>query len=125
MEFALDARPGIIVACNSLLYARVGVARNKLTFNTTQNATVATAVVAQTTFPISQTTAKNVTGLRLGAGLEQKIFQCLSLRLDYIYTHYKRMQFGNAASIGIASLSNSTSVKTANHSVLLGLSYYW
>lgn len=130
VEFALDARPGIVLTCNSLLYARVGVTRNELTLKTVQNLTAAATGFPQATFPIPQTNARNVTGLRLGGGLEQKIDQYLSLRLDYIYTHYQRMQINNAASIavgggGSASLSNSTNVKAINHSFLLGLSYFW
>lgn len=135
-EFALDIRPGILLSDCSLLYARLGIARNKVTLTGTVHASFfATDLFSQRTVASSQITSKNTNAFRLGAGMEQMLSSCVSLRVDYIYTFYRKLRTGATSSITYrepltgslvqASFSDAIKVKTNNYVVMLGLSYYW
>ena len=129
VEFGIDLRPGFLLSCDSLLYARIGVAFNRLRTNTrvtnatslqvqafdfglpSVNAVWEPVLPSQTiTTPVFATTSyysknKNVGAFRIGGGLEQCFCDCYYVRLEYTYAHYGKICATSSAS---PSFSHST-----------------
>lgn len=131
VEFALDARPGILLSACSLLYGRIGIAFNKYSFDPLLQTTLVDTINFGTPTDgagIGQPTSKKL-GLRLGLGMEQMFCECISLRLDYIYTRYRRINtnFNLSSTVDTTTktLTDSRNIKPVNHTFMLGLSYYW
>lgn len=129
VEYALDARPGIFLSTCNLLYGRIGVAFNKVSLNSILNYQQAETGFSSPFPSVIESGSKKV-GLRLGLGMEQMFWQCLSLRLDYIYTQYRRINIGSTlpsitSGTGTSSFTDSRNIRPKNHSFMLGLSYYW
>lgn len=137
VEFSLDARPGILLSACSLFYGRVGISFNRSSLNST--VTRSTVGVDEGIF-ISQTLvesgSKNL-GLRLGLGIEQMFCNCVALRLDYIFTKYRKINLNSSVTSSliatgsirpatiINTFSDSRTIRPINQSVMLGLTYYW
>lgn len=135
-EFALDARPGLLLSSCNLLYGRIGVARNKHSYNTdVVSFFTAPGGFGPVTLPLSQSKTRNIYALRLGAGMEQMISQCVSIRLDYIHTRYRKIVLSDSraftytdpttGNLVAASFSDSINVKSSNSAFMLGVSCYW
>lgn len=144
-EFGIDFRPGFVFCKNAMLYGRVGVAFNRMSVRTSTTYTSGLAVAAvppiSVTFPTNSLIVdnhRNLAGLRLGLGLEKALCENLTLRTDYVYTHYRRVsnsgsnQVINAVSVAGgapipvgSSVSSNTTSRAGSHSVMIGLSYYW
>lgn len=142
-EFGIDARPGVLLCEDTLLYGRIGVAFNRLSVRTitSNSANVTTPLDGVVTVPVNTILLekhKNIGALRLGLGLEKEICENLSLRTDYIYTRYRKVtnsgSNGPVASTiatlggpiaGTSTVSSTTVNRLLGHSVMLGLSYYW
>jgi opacity protein-like surface antigen len=128
VEFGVDLRPGWLVSPDTLLYGRVGVAINRVRL---QSASL--GVLSIPGYPIiagtllAPSSSKNIAGLRLGMGVEKHISPHLSLRADYIFTYYGKIHADQSFSIPSLPLAftNNADVKLMNHSVMLGLSYYF
>lgn len=129
-EYGGDLRPGVLLSPESMLYGRIGAAFNKLSIQSVRQ------VITQNpnlNFPLSHRNTKNVTGWRLGAGLEQLVCECWSVRADYTYTNYRHLQkthFGSVtfptfSALQTASLFGKTKAKFNSHTVTLAVSYYW
>lgn len=82
---------------------------------------------------VSTTHDKNVTGLRLGLGLEENLGNHLALNVDYIYTNYGKVSTSTVATInGVDAIpilpngfvANAHSDVTS-HAMLIGLTYYF
>lgn len=146
----MDLRPGILLSPDTLLYGRVGAAFNTLKitsdsinmgsyvfpvfFNRSLQLNTASALVASD--------SKDVTGLRLGAGLEQYLGYNIAIEADYIYTNYGDI---NVNSIGNSiggeiilgegddliphtipgGFVNHTKVDVTSNAALVGLTYYF
>jgi opacity protein-like surface antigen len=130
-QYGIDLRPGILVSCDTLLYARIGVAGAHVTLNSTAAAAGINLLSSSTTLPLS--TGKSVAALRLGVGAEHR-FCRLGLRCDYIFTNYGNISTAGSSiteipesPVGPASflLANNASAKVTDHTVMLGLSYYF
>lgn len=145
VEYTLDARPGVLLSPCTLFYGRIGVAFNRATLNSNINATINETFIsgggallfgATNSFSIAQSASKKV-GIRFGLGIEQSIKECISLRLDYVYTRYRKINLAtntsNTAPIAgtngpgpaFGTFVDVRQVKPYNHSVMLGLTYYW
>jgi outer membrane immunogenic protein len=124
-EYGVDLRPGYKLTNDSLVYARVGVAFNKL--KATETLTVGSGTTASQFVPLSK--KKNVAALRVGAGIEQGICENLVLRADYIYTYYGKVNAKNSSNLATSNFNSSaaarSTAKLSNNTVMLGLSYYW
>lgn len=116
-EYGFDFRPGVLATETTLIYARVGAAFNTLAISAGDNA------------PSFDDSSKKVLGLRLGAGLEQKLSCQLSFSLDYIYTGYGDVESSLSALresesdiFEIAFSQEASNVHS--HAVMLGATYY-
>ncbi len=136
--FGIDLRPGVLLTDETLLFARIGVVRKKINVTSQVDATNFNSnPTFSETLPISLSVNrhKHSSVFRVGGGIEQFICDSLSLRMDYVYSHYGKVRSENSTSaavnsttfgvLGTATLSSVTRLKLYNHSVLLGLSYYW
>ncbi len=116
--YGIDLRPGFMLSEDAMLYARVGVGMNKLlpTYSETKFGT-------PTVFIDANKKAKHKASLRLGVGIEQRIFDNLTLRADYTFTQHKKVNRT------LSTVNNLTKVKldskAVSNTVMLGLSYYW
>lgn len=138
VQGAIALRPGYLVTDRTLLYGRVGAAfaSKSFTVNTNTTATAGFTVSPDTinlVFPLTlqASKTKHVAGLQLGGGFEQKIRNNLSIRLDYIYTNYGRLNANAARSSIITSNTGDVIINFTGHnqvwiisqSLMLGLTY--
>lgn len=126
-EIGIDLRLGGNITPTTLLYGLVGAAFNKISINS--SSTISRPAIPLAT-GVSATSSNNVTGLRLGAGIEQKIFSHFNLRFNYVYTTYPSQNANNATQqnasdpfFQLGPIANITSVKVATHAILLSLIY--
>lgn len=143
-EPGIDLRPGFFLTPCTLLYGRVGVTYNKLSVHASRNTSIRTTTVIEQQPPNifeedeskSFSKYKKVGGLRLGLGLEQKLCDHLSIRADYVNTHYRSIKVSTPQEIETYTNANGdTTLYKANivtkvssvfkNAVLLGMSYYW
>lgn len=126
-EFGIDLRLGTNVTPTTLLYGLVGAAFNNISTNTVSTIS-RPAILLSTT--VNNSSSSSVVGLRLGAGIEQKISQNINLRVAYVYTSYPS-QSENAATSPDASspffqlgpIANTTSVHTHSNAIFASLTY--
>jgi opacity protein-like surface antigen len=129
VQYGIDLRPGVLISRDTLLYARIGVANAHLKLESTTGAEDLILAGASSALPLSA--SKSVTALRLGAGVEYRFYRCLGLRFDYIFTNYGSLSVeGSTTTIGSFGIFNfstqsDASAKVTDHTVMLGLSYYF
>jgi opacity protein-like surface antigen len=126
-EFGIDIRPGVLLTPSTMLYGRVGAAFNRIQLHTT-------TVVNNNAATLVNSRKKNATGLRLGGGMEHEFCSNWALRVDYVYTSYRKVN-GSASQagaivappLGTGTVATSTtgSAKLNNHTTMLGVAYYW
>lgn len=142
-EYGVDIRPGYLMDTNTLVYGRIGVAFNKVkndttnTFSFTSTRAVITPGNKNFVTTLNQSKNKNVTGLRLGIGLEHKITDTLAITADYIYTYYGKASTSGVATTttygedGAGPLTNvdglqaSSSGRMSTSTGMLGIKYYF
>lgn len=142
-EYGIDARPGVLLNQNTLLYGRVGAAFNRLQVNATDTHNLAYINVNfQPQFGTTATTtlatgdSKNVTGLRLGVGLEERWGNHFAVNADYIYTNYGKINLSGLGSTNQprgfdpAAIPNSFHTNTilsdvTSQAVMIGVAYYF
>lgn len=135
VSYGLDLRPGYKIAECILLYARLGVGLNTLTTNSQGSSRLAGAGIFT---PLTATEVKKVTRavLRLGLGIEQPLYECLTLRVDYIYSYFGKLGItangsrtgatGGEVPVVYTSTVNDTAVANlANHAVTIGLAWHF
>lgn len=132
VSYGLDFRPGYKIADCILLYARVGVGINTLTANSQVGSPLpASDDINQL---ISTEYRKRTHAvLRLGLGLEQPLCECLTLRVDYIYTRLGKISVTGTSGAGVeedgvpyrASLTHNSQFNLENHAVTLGLAWHF
>ncbi len=134
LEFGLDLRPGYLLCPNTLLFARIGIAYNKLSITRNINQGFLSPGDADGGFSfVSSKSNKKRAALRLGLGLERQLYDSWSLRADYIFTYYGKISAASntqtAGSIpGRTFVSNANDAKRFTlygNAVMLGLFYYW
>jgi opacity protein-like surface antigen len=93
-EYGADFKPGYQIDTNTLLYARLGVAFNRITNDTTNDFIfVNTRTTPNLRFPSSLNTynkQETTSALRLGLGVEHLITNKVAVTADYVYTYYGR-----------------------------------
>jgi opacity protein-like surface antigen len=148
-EPGIDFRPGFFLTPCTMLYGRVGVAYNRLTLHTrTISSALITPPLTVGASPLIGTDAaskhKKVGALRLGVGLEQHLGECMSIRVDYINTHYRGIKIRTrgvsdtntttttvlpATTITTETRFNANTTAEVrsfyNNAITLGISYYW
>lgn len=129
IQYGFDFRPGWRVTPLTLLYGRVGVSRANLRLKTNNSySLVEFTEVGSLAFKSSAHHTK--AALRLGGGVEHHISPRVTVRGDYIFTDYGKIHVDrSAAGVGsegaLLTLGNQTQSRLYQHSVLLGLSYYF
>jgi opacity protein-like surface antigen len=136
----IDLRPGFLLTCDTLFYGRVGFTTNKISTKGFFSIRINDPFFGPNYNPsVSVNHHKKHNALRLGFGLEQKIFSCLNIRVDYIYTNYRKVtaqgtSFNTITLPASASQSDRTIVTTLSdqissrlqrQAIMLGLNYYW
>ncbi len=121
--FNLDVLPGVYIAENSLLYARIGlaVASLTITINTSFN------TLAGLNSPLSLSTNKTKAGLRVGLGLKQRVSQRWYFGLSYvaaIYAHHTITQTGDFTA-GAGSSSATARSNAVTQTMLASASYHF
>lgn len=137
-EFGIDFRPGYLVCEDTLLYGRVGYVYNRFSLRTTTTYTTSLTSPAGVTTALPTNTLlvdnhRHTGALRLGLGLEQELCENFTLRTDYTFTRYRRVNTNGTNAIASAVLgtpvtstvSNGTSSRLISHAFMIGLSYYW
>lgn len=134
VSYGLDLRPGYKIAECILFYARLGVGLNTFTTNSQGSSRLANSAVFT---PLTATGVKKVTRavLRLGLGMEQPLLDCLTLRVDYIYTYFGKIGItadgsrtgatGGDVVIYNATVNNTAQMNLANHAVTIGLAWHF
>jgi opacity protein-like surface antigen len=144
-EYGIDALPGVVVAPETLVYGRVGIAFNSLdlahnnTFTQT-NSLFPTPVSVVSTLNTDE--KKNVTGLRLGLGVEEYLGDHFAANIDYIYTDYGRINTnGVTGAHSIIAVADGTlnpvivtvpngfvsnaKADVSSQAVMIGMKYYF
>jgi len=141
-EFGIDFRPGFLLCDDALLYGRVGYSYNRASIRTattySSSLTVAGVTTAFPTNSVIVDSHRHTGALRLGLGLEQELCDNLTLRTDYTYSRYRKVNTSGsnallsalvipgAAPVPISStVSNNTTSRLISHAFMIGLSYYW
>jgi opacity protein-like surface antigen len=126
-EIGIDLRLGVSVTPTTLLYGLVGAAFNNMTVNS--SSTIARPLLPLST-SVNASASQAVTGLRLGAGIEQKILANLNLRVSYAYTSFPSKNISNSTAASsqdpffeLGPISNSTSTRFTNHSIWAAVVY--
>lgn len=141
VQGGIDLRPGLLITRDFLLYGRVGVKFAKISWISSINHQPSFTLVTDgepETFPnpivdAIQQQNKNVSALRLGAGMEYAVNPSWSIRMDYIYTDYGKIRktfnttnfttdgfFVNTLNYNL----NSTIKNIRTNAVMMGISYY-
>lgn len=127
-EFTIDARPGFLVTASTLVYGRIGAAFNRINLNSASQFQFSTPTSAQAVL-LPYNTSHSETGLRLGLGFEKMFTSHLSLRGDYIFTDYGKLNGKGIVPFPFlgptVTFSNATRLKVQTHTVLASLSYYF
>lgn len=145
LEYGVDVLPGFIVAPETLLYGRVGLAFSslELTHNNTFTSTSSFFNPASTVVTsLNPTEKKDVTALRLGVGLEEYLGSHFAANIDYIYTDYGRINVGGTTdansivlvtnggphpSVGTVTNGFTSDAKAdvSSQAVMIGMKYYF
>lgn len=142
IQFVAALRPGYLLTPDTLLYGRVGAAIARVSFNANTSASSSVGLVTpgSTTnllFPITLQASANklLAGLQVGGGLEQKCNDRWSVRVDYTYTDYGRLQANATKSTNLIDFSGATagalsvigrnSVRIIDQTIMLGVLYHF
>ena len=135
-EFDLDGKFGTTLTSDSLIYARLGAAFNKLKINSNSTLVISDNLVnpsISTTSALNATGSRNLVGLRFGLGGEHLLTKNLVAKLDYVFTWYGKTNISGVANVANTfnnttttnGLTNSTFAKMNTQTVMVGLSYYF
>lgn len=143
-EYGFDIRPGFLFDTYSMVYARIGLAFNKMkTTNSSDFAytNLGNALPVTSHSVLSQTKSKNLTGLRLGLGVEHQLTDKLSLTADYIYTYYGKVNTNEVADSNFANgedtgnnflpsviangQTSSSSTRISTQAAMIGIKFYF
>lgn len=132
-EPTIDLMPGFFLTENSLLYLRVGAAFNRIKLKDLEhnNSINNRPGVTPSVFDITTSASEDVVALRLGLGLEHRLTEKLSIRMDYAYTQYGDIEASShiiePALNGVLQLDIHNRVKAEDinkQTVMLGVNYY-
>lgn len=131
-EPAVDFKPGVFLSDHTLLYGRIGAAWNEatLTDHPDYNLINGGVVVDQ-----SMSSSEDVVALRLGLGVEHRIYKQFTVFMDYTYTNYGDVSLENTNDVsGILNPGNFPLDFAITHDieagdmtkqvVMLGVNYY-
>jgi opacity protein-like surface antigen len=132
VQFGVMLRPGILLSPTSLLYGRIGTSFATVHYYTHL---VAIKKIDQNppvlNFPVTMQSRQDAhrAALQLGLGLEQAVNDRLTVRLDYLFSSYGRINQTTAQSSTIDPIvlnaTGSQSARIYTQSMMLGLMYYF
>ncbi len=131
VQGGIDLRSGLFLTPFTLLYGRVGTSIASIKAHSQANFQGDLPEFSQFwNFTDKHSKQSTRATLRLGAGFEQALSDRLHLRLDYCFTDYGRIKLkGSTSSLSAlltpVFLNDFSSQHLFNHSVLLGLCYYF
>jgi len=119
--YGIDIRPGVVVSPAVMLYSRVGVERTRLRMQSFTQIQASGGAGAEEFFfdnPVE------LTGLRVGLGVETKLGRNVSMNIEYLYTTYDSFTLNGSASSPFAFFV--TTDYTANsEALLIGFNYFF
>lgn len=122
-EEGIDGRLGWLATPDTLLFIRLGAAFNNISLNSNTKAYTEATTVAQTKL-LYYTASKFLGGFRAGAGLEQKLTPCISVRADYVYTYYGNFSTqGSNYSSPLGPIINTTRIHLQSQAVMGSIIY--
>lgn len=128
-EPALDLKPGFFISKASLLYARVGMAFNKLKIADQIYYNIIANPPFTQTANVSE--SENIVGLRLGLGLEHHLHERFTILIDYTYTQYGDIQTSSllngelgGGAVLLVNTSNSKAMDVNKQTARIGFNYY-
>lgn len=127
IEGGADLRPGLLVTPSTLLYGRVGVAFNKLYLNPIS---IGQQIGGPGFINASSSKSKSTANLRIGGGFEQMLGHNFSIRADYIYTDYGRINANGGGTFidedqNTATLNSASTMKVTTNTFLFSVAYYF
>lgn len=113
IEYGIDIIPGYLLDPTSLIYFRIGAAFNKATVDAKSLLILGPPAITSES-PSNTEAHKNVTGLRLGIGLEKYLGAKASLSLDYVYTNYGSIDATERVNVNNTLLDTSARITVNN-----------
>lgn len=137
-SIVLDVQPGVLIASKTLLYAVFGVALNRLQGllgHSVNGYADAEGPVFNSTIVNSRDYNKHITGLRIGAGIKNKITDSILLFLNYVFTRYGRSNIqlnqlttavdAGTGIIGAFRTALADTIRPTRQDILFGFDYYF
>lgn len=118
--YGIDIRPGVVVSPAVMLYGRVGVERTRLRMQTFTDIQVSGVGTGE--FFLQD--PEELTGLRIGVGVETKLGRNVSMNLEYLYTTYDRFTLSGAISSPFA-FSVATNYTVNTEALFVGFNYFF
>lgn len=138
-ELTADITPGITFCNQFLLYGRVGLAINRVKFESITNSILfgsIAGVESTHTTVASKSFHKTLPGLRLGLGIGQYICDNVVLNANYVYTWYRKGSLVSTADTNTTravggggvipnGLISNDSLRLNSQAITIGLNYYF
>ncbi len=118
--YGIDVRPGVVVSPAVLLYVRVGAERTRIRMQAFTKIEASGAGAGS--FFVSN--PEELTGLRLGVGVETKLSKHVGMNLEYLYTTYDKFSINGSTATPIV-FSNSTNYTLRTEGFLVGFNYFF
>lgn len=119
--FGIAFKPGYLLGPDIMVFAELGVAGSSLRFEEVANGTF----FADSNVINRQNGSKTLAGFLLGAGVEKKVTQNLSVNAKYRYIGYGNINGLAFAAAGNATLTTNNVIKDQSNTWLVGLDYYF
>lgn len=125
-QFGVEARPGFALTPFTLIYGKIGTSVATIKGNSDVLYSISSPFVMDGSIPLNLSRKSTRAVLRGGGGIEYLITSCLSLRAEYIYTHYGKMHLKGFNQVhtttgNILNLSHDTTIKFSSHAATLGI----
>ena len=132
-EFDLDLKLGTTLSPNTLFYGKVGAAFNRFKLEQYFSVYMPFDNTDLMTGLAHPSASKSAVGLRVGLGMEHLITNCLSVKVDYMYTWYPSLNAYGAGTVSWLNdfsppipngITSAISSKINTQTILLGVNLY-
>lgn len=137
-QFSISIRPGVLLSDHGLLYGRAGLALANINYQVTTLSTNTILGFPSNPIVLSVSSHRRRAAPQLGGGLEYALNERWSIRVDYLYTYYGKLQStsnttlplvitnaGVSAQIGTATAIQNNQLQVQDQTVTLGFGYHF